>query len=298
MFTKLCAACAVLFLFATGAYAQKDTTEVPVPKKAYLKLGLNFLSNNVYLGRTDTVNTPTLSPTIKYSFKSGIYLSGAMDIITNKNKNKLDGGNFEFGYDHIGDGDVDWGASFTKLFFNATSTQVDATVSSELNAYIDYDIADVVTASMGVNYEVAKSGFTGDVLLSPSLSHDFLVDGVFGDDDELLISPSATLNAGSQNFYSGYLVRKGKIAAKRVNAAYDAYSTALGTFTLLDYELSAPISYICGKFTFSFTPTMAFAQNSLPNSTAAEKVITATIEKSQPVRTSEFYVETGISFKF
>jgi len=298
MFTKLCAACAVLFLFATGAYAQKDTTEVPVPKKAYLKLGLNFLSNNVYLGRTDTVNTPTLSPTIKYSFKSGIYLSGAMDIITNKNKNKLDGGNFEFGYDHIGDGDVDWGASFTKLFFNATSTQVDATVSSELNAYIDYDIADVVTASMGVNYEVAKSGFTGDVLLSPSLSHDFLVDGVFGDDDELLISPSATLNAGSQNFYAGYLVRKNKILAKRVNAAYDAYNTALGNFTLLDYELSAPISYIAGKFTFSFTPTLAFAQNSLPNSTAGEKVITATIEKSQPVRTSEFYVETGISFKF
>jgi len=298
IFTKLCAVCAMLFFSLSAAYAQKDTTDAPVPKKAYLKLGLNFLSNNVYLGRTDSIAAPTLSPTIKYSFASGIYMSGMLDIITNKKKNKLDGGNFELGYDHIGDGNVDWGASFTKLFFNTTSTQVDATVSSELNAYIDYDVADVVTTSMGLSYNVAKSGFTGDVLLSPTLSHDFLIDGVFGDDDELLISPSATLNAGSQNFYAGYLVRKNKILAKRVNAAYDAYNTALGNFTLLDYELSAPISYIAGKFTFSFTPTLAFAQNSLPNSTAGEKVITATIEKSQPVKTSEFYVETGISFKF
>jgi len=298
IFTKLCAVCVMLFFSLSAAYAQKDTSDAPAPKKQFLKLGLNFLSNNVYLGRTDSVAAPTLSPTIKYSFASGIYLSGAMDIITNRKKNKLDGGNLEFGYDHIGDGDVDWGASFTKLFFNSTSTQVDATVSGELNAYVDYDVAEIVTASLGLNYQVAKSGYTGDLLLSPVLSHDFLVDGVFGDDDELLISPSVALNAGSQNFYSGYLVRKGKIAAKRVNAAYDAYNTALGNFTLLDYELSAPIAYIAGKFTFSFTPTIAFAQNSLPTSTPAEKAITATIERSQPVRSSEFYVETGISFKF
>jgi hypothetical protein len=280
------------------AYAQKDTTDIVPPKKDYLKIGLNFLSNNVYLGRADTIAAPTLSPNIKYTFKSGIYLSGAMDIITNRPKNKLDGGNIEFGYDYVGDGNLDYGASLTKLFFNSTSTQVSSSISAELNAYIDYDVADIITPSVSLGYQFAKSGSTGDILITPSLSHDFLIESVFGDDDELLISPQAGLNAGSQNFYSAYLIRKGRLAAKQVNAAYANYNNALGNFTLLDYELTMPFVYTSGKFSFSLIPTLAFAQDQLPKSTVGEKLITDAIEKAQPFKTSVFYLETGVSFKF
>ncbi len=295
---KLLSAC-ILLLLTTCAYAQKDTTDDTPPPKSYLKFGLNFLNNNVFLGRPDSVTTPTLSAKMSYNFKSGFYLSGSVDMITNRDKNKLDGGDLEVGYTYTQDDNLEWGASFTKLFFNSTSTQVAASISSEINAYIDYDIAGIITPALSVTYNIGRNGDKGDFLLSPSLSHDFLIESIFGEDDKRLTSPQATLNAGSQNFYSGYLERKGKLAnRKNVNAAYNNYYDALGSSSLLDYELTAPLIYIAGKFTFSFIPTIAFAQDSLPNTTAGEKVITAQIEKTQPFTSSVFYFETGISFKF
>lgn len=292
----------VLLLAATCAYAQKDTTsstsDSNPPKKSHLKLGVSYSNNNVFLGRVDTVTTPSISPKISYTLKSGFYLSGQIDFITNRTNNKLDGGNIELGYDYTEDDNLEWGASFTKLFFNSTSTQVAASLSSTANAYIDYDIADIITPAINLSYNFVKGGGNGDLLLSPSISHDFLIESIFGDDDKVLISPQAGFNAGSQNFYSEYLVRKGKINRKGVNAAYNTYNDDLGSFALLDYELTAPIVYISGNFTFSFTPTMAFAQNALPTNTAAEKLITDQIEKSQPFKTSVFYFEVGITLKF
>jgi len=302
---KLLVSCALLFLSITCAQAQKDTantkkdtSDVDPPAKSHFKIGFDFLSNNVFLGRTDSVATPTLSPKLTYTFKSGFYLSGTMDIITNRPKNKLDGGSFELGYDYTKGENLEWGASFTKLFFNSTSTQVSSSISSELDAYVDYDIADIITPSLSLGYEIAKAGSSGDILLTPSISHDFLIESVFGDDDELLISPQFGLNAGSQNFYSAYLERKGKVNRKGVNAAFTAYDNALGSFTLLDYELSVPFVYEAGHFSVNFTPTMAFAQDQLPNSTAAEKLITASIEKSQPIKSNVFYLSVGVAYKF
>ena len=295
-------AISLLLLAFSSAYAQKDTTtsksDTNPPKKSYLKIGVSYLNNNVFLGRVDTVTTPTVSHKISYTLKSGFYVSGQMDFITNRANNKLDGGNVELGYDYTEDDNLEWGASFTKLFFNSTSTQVASSLSSTANAYIDYDVADIITPGLSLSYSFVKGGGSGDLLLSPSISHDFLIESIFGDDDKLLISPQAGFNAGSQNFYSEYLVRKGKINRKGVNAAYTTYNNDLGNFALLDYELTAPIVYIAGNFSFSFTPTMAFAQDALPTNTAAEKLITDTIEKAQPFKSSVFYFEAGISFKF
>jgi hypothetical protein len=291
--SKLLTTCFLLAL-ATSSYAQKDTTEAEPPAKSYLKAGINFLNNDVYLGRTDTVNTPTLTAKLSYTLKSGFYLSGSLDMIPNRNKNKLDGGDLEIGYNYTEDDNLEWGVSFTKLFFNSTSTQVSASLSSELNAYIDYDVAGIVTPALSASYNFGKSGNTGDLLLNPSLSHDFLIEEIFSDEDKLLISPQVGLNAGSQNFYLSYLERKGKLA----RSANAAYANALGDFKLLDYEITAPIVYIAGKFSFTFMPTFAFAQDSLPKSTAAEQLQSAAIEKSQPFKSSVFYFDAGIAFKF
>jgi len=285
----------ILALIFSGMYASAQTvdTDLVAPKKNTFKIGVTYLNNNVYLGRTDTVSTPTLSPKVTYTFKSGIYFSGTMDFITNKKKNPLDGGSLEAGYDHSFTDDLEGGASFTKLFYNSTSTQVSSSISSILNAYVDYDIADIITPALSVNYSIGKNGGAGgDFVLNPNISHDFAIEGIFGDKDLLLISPTAGLNAGSQNFYAGKLNKKG------VNAAYNNYYSALSSFTLLDYELSAPLEYKCGAFIFTFVPTYAFAQDSLPKSTPAEELITSTIEKSQPYRSSIFYFEAGIALKF
>jgi hypothetical protein len=289
----------VALIFSSACvFAQTDTGSVTPPKSSF-KIGVNYTSNGVYLGRADTITTPSLSPKITYTLKSGLYFSGSMDFITNRKNNKLDGGSLEAGYDHSFTDDFEGGASFTKLFYSSNSTQVSSSVSSTFNAYVDYDIADIITPAFSVNYSFGKNGGAGgDFGINPNISHDFAIDGVFGDDDLLLISPEAGLNAGSQNFYASYLERKGKLNRKAINAAYTNYYNVLGTFTLLDYELTAPIEYKTGGFVISFVPTYAFAQDSLPKATLAEQAITKTIETSQPFKSSIFYFEVGLSFKF
>ncbi|OCX50823.1 hypothetical protein BEL04_19020 [Mucilaginibacter sp. PPCGB 2223] len=291
---------ALIFSFAYAS-AQTDTGSVAPPKSS-LKIGVSYTNNGVYLGRADTITTPSVSPKITYTFKSGIYFSGSMDFVTNRKNNKLDGGSLEAGYDHSFTDDLEGGASFTKMFYNSNSTQVSSSVSSIFNAYVDYDIADVITPALSVNYSFGKNGGAGgDFGINPNISHDFAIDGIFGDDDLLLISPEAGLNAGSQNFYASYLERKGRLTKKgaaAANAAYNNYYSALGQFVLLDYELTAPIEYKTGGLVLSFVPTYAFAQDSLPKGTPAEQAITKTIEASQPFRSSIFYFSVGVSFKF
>lgn len=287
------------FIFSSACvFAQTDTASVTSPKSSF-KIGVNYINNGVYLGRADTINTPSLSPKITYTLKSGLYFSGSMDFITNRKNNKLDGGSLEAGYDHSFTDDFEGGASFTKLFYNSTSTQVSSSVSSIFNAYVDYDIADIITPGLSVNYSFGKNGGSGgDFGINPNISHDFAIEGVFGDKDLLLISPQAGLNAGSQNFYASYLERKGKLTRKALNAAYTNYYNTLGAFTLLDYELTAPIEYKTGGLIISFVPTYAFAQDSLPKTTLAEQAITKTVEASQPFKSSIFFFEVGLSFKF
>jgi hypothetical protein len=66
----------------------------------------------------------------------------------------------------------------------------------------------------------------------------------------------------------------------------------------LDYEVTAPIVYKNGHFRFSFTPTYAFAQDTLPYGTTFEQKKTDDIQKSSPYKPSVFYFSLGVSVKF
>lgn len=296
----------LLSLSVSYTYAQTDTTKkggtdtISTPK-AHFRIGVSYINNSVYLGRTDTVTTAGISPIISYTFQSGIYLAGGLDFLPNRKINKLDGGNLEIGYDHHFTDDFEGGVAFTKLFYNSTSTQVSSSLSSVITAYADYDIASIITPGVVFGYNIAKSGGINDVLLNPNISHDFEIKGIFGDSDFLLISPQFGFNAGSQNYYAEYIEKKNHIskkAAAAANAAYNSYYDALSNFTLLDYEITAPLVYKSGHFRFSFTPTYAFAHDSLPQSTPAQIAITKDIQISSPYKPSVFYFSLGVSLKF
>ena len=254
------------------------------------KFGVSYLSNNTYMGRTDTVTTPVIIPTVKYTFSNGIYFSGGLYFIPNKPKQKLDGGDLAGGYDYDINDDLSVGGSFTKLFYSSTSTQIASAISSTINVNVNYD-NDYLSPALNVDYNLNKGGINNDFLLSPAVAHDFIFIGIFGDVDLLLISPTVTLNAGTQNFYDAYLAKK-QLKSKRLTAAQtkllNAYEGKLGEFEILDYELSAPIEYKSGHFIFQVTPTYAVVENQLP------KLIAAQLSDQSGV----FYVEVGVTLKF
>jgi len=278
----------------TGAMPGADDKTKPDDKSddatSSFKFGVSYLSNNVYMGRTDTATTPAIIPSIKYTFKFGLYFSGNLYYLPTKPKQKIDGGDLAAGYDGDISDDVSAGGSFTKYFFSSTSTQIASAISSTINGNINWD-NDYLSPALNVDYNLNVQGINNDFLLSPAVAHDFIVVGVFGDADIFLISPTVTLNAGTQNFYDDYLTKK-KLKSKRLTKAQTAlltkYEGQLGQFGILDYELSAPIEYKSGHFIFQLTPTYAVVQNQLP------KQIAAQLSDQSAV----FFVEVGVSLKF
>jgi hypothetical protein len=290
----------LLFICRNRAFSQTTSADtigdnVKGGKKASLKFGVNYLSNSVFLGRADTVKTPLIEPEFKYTFKPGIYISGNLDYIPNRATNRLDAGSLAAGYDYDITDDLSGSVLFTKLFYSANSTQIGSSIGSTINANLDYDIAEIITPSISADYNILKQGFGHDVILMGGLAHDFAIEGILADKDLLIISPTANINAGTQNFYDAYLTlkkykltKKGQAkeaAAKKLLAAQDA---KLAKFNILDYELSVPIEYKTGPVIFSFTPTYAIAENKLPPRITSSMVSPSGI----------FYFEAGVSVKF
>jgi len=290
----------LISVFQTTAFAQTTSVDtigdLKSEKKASFKIGVNYLSNSVYLGRADTVTTSVIEPSLKYTFKSGIYFSGNMQFIPNRATNKLDGGSVGAGYDYDISDNCSGSISFTKMFYNATSTQIGSAIGSTINANIDYDIAEIITPSLSVDYDILKQGFGSDVLVNFGIAHDFAKLGIFGDDDLGIISPTATVNAGTQNFYDAYLTlkkykltKKGQAREAAAQKLLNGQEAKLARFNLLDYEFSAPVEYKTGKFIFSFTPTYAFAENKLP-----PRITRGLVDINGGI----FFFEVGASVKF
>ena len=296
--TKYPALITAAFIFASAAaFAQTALSDNPdkADKTASFKFGINYLSNNVFMGRADTVKTAVILPELKYTFKNGIYLSAGIDYIPNRLKDKLDGGSAAVGYDYDITDDLSGSVSFTKLFYNANSTQIGSSINSTITAGLDYNIADIITPSLSVDYNFIKQGLGNDIFVNAGLAHDFATEGIFSDKDLVIISPTIAANFGTQNFYDAYLtLKKYKLTAKgqaREAAAEKllaAQKVKLSKFTPLDYEFSAPVEYKIGVLILSVTPTYAVAENKLPPRITAGMVNGSGI----------FYVEAGAAVKF
>jgi hypothetical protein len=272
----------------------KSDTAKKTAHKSSIKFGVNYVSNNIFMGRSDTIRTPTIIPEIKYTFKSGLYVSGTVDIIPDRKKNKVDGGSLSLGYDFDLSDDLSGGISYSKPFYSSTSTQVTSSISSTFTGDLTYDIGDIISPNISIDYNINKQGISGDVFLNFGLTHDFISEGIFGRKDILLISPTAAINSGTQNFYDGYIVYRKLKTVKRdatETKAINAYTSQLSEFKVLDYEFSVPIEYKAGSFILQFTPIYALAQNQFKSA-----AIVKTLALSD--QSSVFYFDLGVALKF
>src|SRR5665213_171862 len=108
-----------------------------IDKKGSFKIGVNYLNNNVFMGRADTITTPVILPELKYTFKNGIYISASVDYIPNRVTNKLDEGSLAAGYDYDITDNLSGAVSFTKMFYSANSTQIGSSISSTFSATLN-----------------------------------------------------------------------------------------------------------------------------------------------------------------
>jgi len=269
-------------------------------KRLSFRVGLDFLTNDVYLGRSDTGRTATFLPAFTYTNKTGLYATSTLYYIPSHHGRKLDGGSLEVGYNIDFTPRFSGLVSFSHMFYAKTSTSIKSVMSSSLTTGLSYDANSIITPSVNLTYNFNRKDLKNDVLLDVGVFHDFVLTELFNPKDLATLSPSFNVNSGSQNFYEAYFqkieaikTKKGKsIKLTTVQLVYNKLITHTleqgKKFQLLDYELAIPFIYIFKKFTFNLVPTMALPRNLLPDRLLKE------ISQQE----SDFYLQAGVSFKF
>jgi hypothetical protein len=233
-----------------------SSLQKPAPKKSYWQGGLSYLSDNVYLGRKDSVKIPYVMPTIGYYHKSGLYADATLGYAVLPGNSHIDMFSLEAGY-ALTKGNFDGQLSASKFYYSSESYSVRSDIDANIVLDAAYDLRFIKpTFEATLNF----GSSTTDYVLTWGLQHTFYAAG-----DAIDITPSVLMNMGTQNYYDSYY-RNRKYSTKRKNG-----TTVKGTITAtvidpsafktMDYEASVPINYTLGKFTFNFTPTLAIPVN-------------------------------------
>ena len=249
----------ILFIVPLKSIAQEtsntdSTVSNQSEEKSYGLVKTNYKSNIVFLGRKSSSRAPYLSAFAGYYNKSGLFINGGVSYLVASAEKRIDLFTVTAGYDFYLKS-FTAGISGTKYFFNNKSYSIKSELSGDVSAYIDYDfdIADV--------YIDGSTYFsnTTDFIVGAAVSHIF-----YAVNDNFTITPTVYLNAGTQNYYSNY---NNNLRFGRHMLGNDgSVSTGTGmmggvSFTVLDYELSIPVSYRLKKFSFSFSPVYAIPVN-------------------------------------
>ena len=241
----------ILFIFLqSSARAQSDTTLIE-PTNQYV-FGTNYASKLHFYGRTDSLKSSAFVPSVTAKFSNGLYVSGSFIFVNNADASlKYTAAITEAGY-RFGKNEGIAGSFFAdKFFYAANSSLVQSVQTGQAGFALSHlnNILDINTGGSAVFSDKT------DFFINGGIDHLFRVEtgsSIF------LIVPTATINAGTQNFTSTYLKKRNVLFFP---VADESVTTNDQKFQILSYEVSMPITYVYNKFAFSFTPGYVIPQN-------------------------------------
>ena len=251
------------------------------------------MSNNVYLGRNDSLKIPYLTPSFNYYNKSGFYAGTSLSYLNSTGNSRIDIVEIEAGYAFTKD-KFSGILSVEKDFYNSQSKNVKAETKGSLNGTLAYDFGFIKPMLQGGIVFSARD----DYYVGFGVDHSF-----FFADDNVEINPSLVINASTQNYYNSYYIKR-KFATKRKNQTVavtttKAYLPNASAFKIMDYEFSLPVDYSLGKFIFDVTPTETLPVN--PNvavvTVTPPSGISVTRTRTEKL-SNTFFWSAGITYSF
>lgn len=274
----------------------KADSAKPHRSRSYFEIGVNYQSDNVYLGRKDTARLPYIIPTITYNHRSGLYLSASAAWLDDADANRIDLITLDLGYS-LKKGHYTGDYWFSKYFYNKDASSVTSGIPASINASNGYNLG-FVKPTLDLTLDIAtrldfQAGF--------GLEHKFTAF-----DDDLEITPRIVANASTLNFYDNYYQKKrfrkkqGKTTLTGTEKITGSVTNA-SAFRIMDYEASLPLSYSLGSLTFSFTPSYAIPVHpSVISVTKTYSVTTipSTTQLQKEQLSNTFFFTAGLSYQF
>jgi hypothetical protein len=276
----------------------RELNDLMYHKKSYFRAGLNYLENNVYFGRKDTVLTPYINASLGYYHKSGLFVSASASYLPSGGQSRVDLVTAEAGYSFTA-GKFQGQATAVKYFFNNQSNNVEADLEGNVSFFGAYDfgfIKPIITPSVNIGNKL-------DFGMTLGIEHTF-----YSDNNKFDITPIFNVNGSTQNYYNSYY-RDRKFRKKLIRIFNPQELVVTGEvlkaaqFKILDYEFSLPLNYIFGRVTFNFTPTYVIPVNPAmvtitgTLTTQSGAIITRTKTIPEKIENS-FFWQAGLAYRF
>jgi hypothetical protein len=276
-----------LLISCLYSYSQTDSS---VQKKVQVKAGLQFISNQTYAGRTDSLKLPVLIPEFNFEFQKGFFINTKGYLNLSGGKTTFDGVSIEPGYEFS---KKKWNGSLSviKNFISDSSNLIIAPVNASLEFYLNKETK-IVTPYIGSEYVFSAEG--NDFIVYGGLSKNIS----FSKEEAKTtvdVEPSFGLTAGSQNFYYSFLKSfssngqsrgKGKGRGNGGSTTTSTVQQQSSQFTLLSTAFELPITVTAHKLKWITIPTLETPINLIKTGSGGQG------------SSSIFYVTTELVFSF
>ena len=231
------------------SFAQAQSTESA--SQSEFKISANYNSGLNYYGRTDSLRSSGFFPMAELWFNKNVYVNAA-PVFVNNSATSFDyaGTVATLGFLSVTD---EWITSLTlmKPFYKTNEL-----VQSALKAQ--------TALSFTNRNEVMNFSFGGDLKLSDKvdygamlgLDHAFVVP--FSGEKSLIINPTATANAGTQQFSYTHYKQSSFLG---LPGPRQEVTESVKKFNILSYEFSMPVILTAGKLQLMVSPAYVIPQN-------------------------------------
>ena len=290
MKTKLLFICA--WLFSAYTFAQQDSSD---SKKLQLNGGVQFISNQTYAGRTDSLKLPVLIPGLKLVFQKTFYINTRAYFNLSSGKTSLDGVSIEPGYQFSKN---NWDGSFSiiKNFISDSSNLIIAPVNASVEFYLGKETK-LINPFIGSEYVFSNEG--NDFIIYLGISKNV---GFSKANSRIMVNaePSLSSVAGTQNFYYSYLksyssngnkgggrTKGNSNAALSIPVIAQLVKLQSNSFSLLSTAIELPITASTNGFSFTISPSMEIPVNLISNEASGSQNSSSII-----------YITAGLLFDF
>lgn len=273
----LCAAIALAQpAYAQTVKAQKDSLYSPlaadsVQAERLWILGASWGNNSSFLGRNQSERLPFYSTDLSYISKKGFWLSAIAYQVVNTTS-FVDEVDLTAGWAFTLSSRLDAALYYSKFFFSPESTLLKSTTGNALSGHLGLDW-NLVYSRLTTT---ATFGGSTDFFLILDNSRSFGTGKLLHKADSLVIEPKFSILAGTQHFVETHMTSSpapdvspiglpGRPAGPGGGGTTQTETTT-SSFSVLNYEVSLPITYSINNLSLEVVPRYAIPVNQLEGS--------------------------------
>ena len=238
------------------ANAQTDST---AKKRTQFKLSINYNTGLNYYGRTDSLKSSGFFPLAELWFTPDFYINAAPVFVNNSMQRFNYAGTVTtLGYQHVS-GKWLTNIYVMKPFYKQSSELVQSALKAQTGLNLSF-LNKVLNINGGADVKYSDKLDYGT---TAGFDHIFRIS--FKNNSTIVVDPSFTTSAGTQNFTNTYYQKtKGFLFFP---GSTQQVSQNTQQFNILAYEFSLPFIYIKGHWQLLITPSFVMPQNllSIPN---------------------------------